>query len=150
MPASRKAEVYRLAVRLEEESYRFYEELLAAIPDRGVQNEIRFLRDEETKHKEFFNDLLGSTGAAGSAAPDIDVQQAEKELLQPMREKRDAKTLASRAEALRLGSLFERSAIRYYEQIKKGETDPEVVRGLEDVLEEERRHLKKLNIILAY
>ena len=164
MPASRNSsgpagreEIYRLAVKLEEESYRFYEELLAAVPDRGVQNEVRFLRDEELKHKEFFKGLLEGLrgrpagGAVAAAAPaEMDLLQAEKDFLQPMREKRDAKALASRAEALRLGSLFERGAVQFYERIRKGESDPEVLRGLDEVLEEERRHLKKLNIILAY
>ncbi len=148
--SSNRAGIYRLAVMLEEESYRFYDELLAATPDRGIQNEIRFLRDEEAKHKTFFEDLLRKTGAAGGAPSDVDVKKAEQEFLQPMRQKRDVKALGSRAEALRLGSQFERGAVQFYEQIRKGETDAELLRGLDDVIDEEKRHLKKLNIILAY
>ncbi len=145
-----KAEIYRLAVKLEEESYRFYEELLNATPDRGIQNEVRFLRDEEVQHKAFFEELLQAAGPADEAPRGLDLKKAEQEFLLPMKQQRDAKTLASRSEALRLGSQFERGAIQFYEQIKKGETDAEVIRGLDDVLEEEKRHLKKLNVILAY
>jgi rubrerythrin len=154
-PSSR-AGAYQLAVALEEKSYQFYDGLAAVIPDTGIRNEILFLRDEEQKHKDYFENLLqgaareekGPPRGAALGAPDLPL--IEREVLQPMQEALKEGAFPGRTEALRLGVRFEQATIRFFRQLRESEADESVRQALDRILEEEDRHLRKLNIILAY
>jgi rubrerythrin len=144
-----RSDVYRLAIEMEESSYGYYNELADTTEDRGVRNEILYLRDEEEKHRDFFRGLQKKAGGSGEAGG-IDPGLIESEVIRPMQQARDEGTVSNRSAALRLGVRFEEITIRFYEAIRAAETDPGVLKSLDAVLEEERRHRQKLNVILAY
>ncbi|TFG61778.1 MAG: hypothetical protein E4H36_09590, partial [Spirochaetales bacterium] len=48
------AEAFKLAISVEEEGFKFYDDIVKNTDNVRVKNEIAYLRDEEMKHKAFF------------------------------------------------------------------------------------------------
>ncbi len=55
-----------------------------------------------------------------------------------------------RSEALKLGAQFEEKTIRFFEELKESEDDQSIRDKLNTILEQEREHLRRIRILLAY
>ena len=53
-------------------------------------------------------------------------------------------------EALKVGVILEDKSIDLFERLKKIAKDKDSVKAVKDVLKEEKKHKKRLNIIMAY
>jgi rubrerythrin len=143
-------DVFQMAVAVEQGGYDFYQKIIDQSDNPRVKNEMKYLRDEEAKHKAFFQKNLeakqSSSKKMGAAVKSL----LEKEFLAPMEEMYRSKKIAKNDEALRFGMQLEQKTIDLYEGMKKTQSDPSFLADLGTVIEEEKKHKATLNLILAY
>lgn len=144
-------DLYRMAITVEQGGFDFYDKVIERTEKPRVKNELRYLRDEEGRHKAFFQKQLAGTGAAGEKTIDPALRKLlETEFLKPMEDLFASTTMDSNAEALRFGVVIEQKTVDFYNALKRGQSDAAFLEDLEVIIEEERKHKQKLNIILAY
>ena len=149
-------DVFQMAVAVEQGGYDFYQKIIDQTDNPRVKNEMKYLRDEEAKHKAFFAKNLEakqsssvSKGAPKKMSPAVK-SLLEKEFLAPMEEMYKSKKIAKNDEALRFGMRLEQKTIDFYEGLKKTQSDPAFLKDLGTVIDEEKKHKAALNLILAY
>jgi rubrerythrin len=143
-------ELFQFAATIEQGGYDFYGRLIQASDNKRVQNELKYLRDEEAQHKAFFLGELKKKGKAEvKLNPDLNVV-LEAEFIKPLDEFYKAKKISNNQEALRFGISVEQKTIDFYTDLLKQSTDPAFQKDLDTVIEEEKKHKRKLNLILAY
>ncbi len=78
-------DVYKIAVILEDEGFKFYSKIIDAAENGRVKNEIKFLRDEVYSHKKFF---MKQVEDKNSSAMDDDNLKTfiQKEFIEPTKE----------------------------------------------------------------
>ena len=149
-------DVFQMAVAVEQGGYDFYQKIIDQTDNPRVKNEMKYLRDEEAKHKAFFEkNLEAKQGSSVSKGPSKKMSTAvksllEKEFLAPMEEMYRSKKIAKNDEALRFGMRLEQKTIDLYEGLKKTQSDPAFLADLGTIIEEEKKHKATLNLILAY
>ncbi len=143
-------EAYQFAVAIEQGGFEFYEKLIQASDNTRVNNELKYLRDEEAQHKAFFQGELRKKGKAEAAlSPGLD-KVLQEQFVRPMEEFYRAAKVSKTAEALRFGIALEQKTIDFYGDLRRQSKDPAFLRDLEAIVAEEKKHKQKLNIILAY
>jgi len=152
------AEVFRVAVEIEENGRRFYEESRKKIEDAEIKELFYHLGQQEIDHKRKFEALLAQLPPESKvptvwdphneidqyirmmAADHVFVSSAEVENC--VRRLRDA------AEALKLAIGFEKDSIIFFlsfEEAMSGEKDRQLIRSL---VKEEQEHLRRLTLEL--
>jgi rubrerythrin len=143
-------EVYRFAADIEQGGYDFYEKLIQASDNTRVKNELKFLRDEEAKHRAFFQGELRKKGKSEAALGPGLAGVLQEEFVRPMEEFYRAAKVQNIAEALRFGIALEQKTIDFYGDLRRQSREPGFLQDLDAVVAEEKKHKQKLNIILAY
>jgi len=143
-------EVYQFAVTIEQGGFDFYEKLIQACDITRVKNELKYLRDEEAQHKAFFQGELRKKGKGEVSLGAGIAGVLQEEFLKPMDDFYKAKKIAKTDEALRFGVAVEQKTIDFYGDLRKQSKDAAFLKDLDAIIEEEKKHKQKLNIILAY
>jgi rubrerythrin len=143
-------DVFQLAVSVEQGGYDFYQKLIEQSDSQRAKNEMKYLRDEEAKHKAFFSSKLEAKKASGQGMGLEAKSLLDKEFLTPMAEMYKSKKITKNDEALRFGMQLEQKTIDLYEGLKKVQSDSGFLKDLDAVIEEEKKHKATLNLILAY
>jgi rubrerythrin len=144
-------DIYRMAITIEQGGFDFYNKIIDASDNQRVKNEMRFLRDEEGRHKAFFLKQLTDKGAAADKKIDPGLQKLlDSEFLTPLEDLYKGKKVGNNAEALRFGMDIEQKTVDFYSALKDRQTDAAFGKDLDVIIDEERKHKQKLNIILAY
>jgi rubrerythrin len=140
-----------MAAEMEQKGYDFYTEVIELSPERKVKNEIRFLREEEARHKTVFQDMLKKKGKSPSAklsgALDAILQR---EVIGPLAELRASKKISSNSEALNFGAAMERKSIEFYKALAALPAAAALASDMEAIIAEEEGHLRKLSVMMAY
>ena len=145
------AEAYSLAITMEEEGYKFYDKIIEQTDNVRAKNELTYLRDEEQKHKEIFEKLLRDSGQDYVKNEESDLHcWVDAEIVVPMQEALEKHLPDSSHEALKVGVILENKSIDLFERLKGISKDKDSVKAIKDVLKEEKKHKKRLNIIMAY
>jgi rubrerythrin len=144
-------DIYRMAVAIEQGGQEFYLRVIDSTDSQRIKNELRFLGDEEARHKAFFEKQLLDRGVAVDEplSPKLG-KLLEEQFLEPAEALYRSKKIASNAEALRFGMEIEQKTIDFYTALLEKQQEAEVRKDLETIIGEERKHKQKLNIILAY
>jgi rubrerythrin len=143
-------EVYQFAVAIEQGGFDFYEKLIQASDNTRVKNELKFLRDEEARHKAFFQGELRKKGGGEAVLGSGLAGVLQEEFVRPMDEFYRAAKVTKTAEALRFGIALEQKTIDFYGDLRKQSKDAAFLKDLDAIIAEENKHKQKLNIILAY
>ena len=143
-------EVFQFAATIEQGGFDFYVTLIAACDNIRVKNELKFLRDEEAQHKAFFLGELKKKGKGEVALSPGLKGVLDAEFVGPMDEFYKAKKIARTDEALRFGAELEQKTIDFYAGLRKQTGDAAFLKDLDAIIEEEKKHKRKLNIIMAY
>lgn len=61
-----------------------------------------------------------------------------------------SKKIGNNQEALRFGMTVEQKTIDFYGDLRRQSQDPGFLKDLDAIVEQEKKHKQKLNIILAY
>jgi rubrerythrin len=143
-------DIYRMAITVEQGGFDFYNKIIEGSDNQRVKNELAFLRDEEARHKAFFqNQLAGKGSTEKKISPELQ-KLLEAEFLRPLDELYKSKKIGSNAEALRFGMDIEQKTVDFYIALREKRADPAFRKDLDVIIDEERKHKQKLNIILAY
>ncbi len=142
-------DLYQLAVAMERKGNEFYARLMEQSSRDQVKNELRFLRDEEEEHQRYFEGELARRGKGpGSPGPELDAL-LEKEFLEPMKARFQAKAPLDVKAALRFGLELEQKSIDFYNALKAAHA-PAVAGDLDAIIAQEEKHKRKIKIILAF
>jgi rubrerythrin len=134
----------------EDIGFDFYNRIIEGSDNQRVKNEMAFLRDEEARHKAFFQKQLAGKGSTEKKiSPELQ-KLLDAEFLKPMDELYRTKRIGSNAEALRFGMDIEQKTVDFYTALKEKQNDPAFGKDLDVIIDEERKHKQKLNLILAY
>jgi rubrerythrin len=143
-------ELFQFAATIEQGGYDFYARLIQASDNKRVQNELKFLRDEEAQHKAFFlGELMKKGKTEVRLNPGLNMV-LETEFIKPLDEFYKANKIGNNQEALRFGVSVEQKTIDFYTALRRQSADPSFLKDLDLIIGEEQKHKQKLNIILAY
>ncbi len=112
-------DLLQMAVLVEQKGYDFYSAVIEKSPERRVKNEIRFLREEEARHKVLFQEMLKKKGksASGRLSAALDAL-LRREFTDPLEELISSKKIESNAEALKFGVSMEQKIVDFYAVLK--------------------------------
>ena len=144
-------DLLQMAVLMEQKGYDFYSAVIEKSPERRVKNEIRFLREEEARHKTLFQGMLKKKGksASGRLPPALEAI-LRRELTEPMEELISSKKIESSEEALKFGLSMEQKVVDFYAALKDRPGAEVLATDLATVSAEDQAHVSKLNGMLSY
>jgi len=140
------AEIYDLGIRIEKNGEKFYRDAMKQAWSAPIVDMLKRLAEEEVKHVDFFekrvdalkqkreNPLLDEMGA--SMLKDILGNQTFS------LKDTDVSTIRTVNELVAIAIEFEKDTILFYEMVGSFMTDEESRRELEEIIEEEERHVK--------
>lgn len=133
------------AIKREEEAYAFYSGLLKTVTDTTAQETLKFLANEETKHREFLiNYRDGKTGGKSLRMSDVvDYKIAEyidAPDIQKNMESRDVYLVAAHREL---------NSYNFYKSLSDAQPDGEVKDMLLRMANEELKHKEKVEYLYA-
>jgi len=140
------AEVYDLGIRIEKNGEKFYRDALEQTWSKPIADMLRLLAEEEVKHVDFFvkrmdglkekreNPFLDEMGS--SMLKDILGNQTFS------LKDRDVSKIRSVEELVALAIEFEKDTILFYEMVGSFITDEKARGELEEIIEEEERHVR--------
>lgn len=144
-------DIYRMAIAVEQSGFDFYSRIVETSNNQRVKNELKFLRDEEVRHKAFFEKQLAAKAAVEDKPVSIDLRKLlETEFLEPMENLYRRKKVKNNVEALRFGMDLEQKTVDFYLALRARQNDEAFRKDLEIIIDEERRHKQKLSILLAH
>jgi rubrerythrin len=140
-----------MAAVMEQKGYDFYTEVIELSPERKVKNEIRFLREEEARHKTLFQDMLKKKGksASGKVSAALD-EILRREVLLPLEELLSSKKIESNSDALKFGAAMEQKSIEFYTALAALPGAAALGADLAAIITEEEGHKRKLAVMMAY
>jgi rubrerythrin len=145
------AEALSLAIEAEKEGYNFYNKIIEGTSEKRVKNELEYLRDEEMKHEALFKKILRDKNLKAVVNENSDLScWVKAEIIEPMQEAIKNHKPDSSAEALKVGLQLENKSIEMFQLLKDASDGKESKEAIETILNEEKKHRKKLNIIMAY
>ncbi|MEE9306688.1 MAG: ferritin family protein [Spirochaetia bacterium] len=144
-------DMYQVAVHIEQGGYDFYSQIIERSENPQVKNEVITLREEEAKHKIFFQEQLKSRGLVASAELSGELRSwLDREFVKPMEQVLSNRDLTKNQQALQLGVRLEQKTIDLYESLKAQSSEMRVLEDLQAIIDEEYKHKRKLNLLLAY
>ncbi len=143
-------ELFQFAATIEQGGFDFYSRLIQASDNKRVANELKFLRDEEAQHRTFFLGELKKKGKSEVAISPALNAVLEAEFLKPLEEFYKSQKISNNQEALRFGITVEQKTIDFYGDLRRQSRDPGLLKDLDVIVEQEKKHKEKLNLILAY
>jgi rubrerythrin len=143
-------ELFQFAATIEQGGFDFYDRFIQASDNKRVSNELKFLRDEEAQHKAFFLGELQKKGKSEVAVSPALNAVLQAEFIKPLEEFYQSKKISNNQEALLFGMTVEQKTIDFYGDLRRQSQDPGFLKDLDAIIEQEKKHKQKLNIILAY
>ncbi len=145
-------EVLIIAIRLEEDGIEFYRAASQKAHSKHLRDVLNILADQETEHKMTFQAIGENTGlhlTHGHHSTRISRQNIQSLIeagIFPLPEEREAAmaSLHSAAQALRFGVKVEKGSIVFYESAAKSTKWQDVRIALNEIVDQERQHLRLL------
>lgn len=152
------ADVFQVAVQIEENGKKFYEQSLTCIDDPEVKKLFEELAREEMEHKKKFESLLAELPKEAATPTVFDPENKEAEYIQMMADQHvfakggsvDSKVceLKEMEDALRLAIDFEKDSVIFFLSMQEA-TDTRKGKELISLLvKEEQEHLRRLSVEL--
>jgi rubrerythrin len=152
-------EVFKIAIKIEENGRLFYEKVAAMpFPDM-IKKLFQDLGGEELHHEAVFKKLMGELPPAATAAtvwdPDNELDQYLKMMADqhvfnrpPAEIETMLKSVASPIDAVKMAIGFEKDTIVLFLELTESSDTDESKAQIRQLLDEERKHVKKLTDIL--
>ena len=144
-------EIYDLAIRIEKNGELFYRKAMERFPNEGLRSMLTRLADDEVRHEEFF---AGKKEALGLTPEDPAIEAAASAILQEILgdqtfslKEADPADLKSEKDLLNLAVEFEKDTILFYEMLTPLVTGSQALNGLEEIVQEEKRHIEMLQVL---
>lgn len=141
-------EGYEKAVKIEEAGIALYSRLVALLPDGSQeQEEIEFLLEQETYHRSFYEEEMEKYPPARDREGEDKLSGTEK-VLEEVEAALSRGTPGSAREALLLGIKLEKGSIAYFQRLSKNAPPGYLKKTIKRILQEEKEHLQRLNLLL--
>jgi len=143
-------QAYKAAIKMEKDGIQFYKDLLKQIKDQDARQEIDFLIEQELGHLKTFQDLLDKEKEIADDPFEEDdiVNYMHAKVFDYSQEKTTTQKMDHRHSALEEAMNMERRSIVFYEGCLGQTKIPEARQVLANILEEEKKHLKKFAELL--
>jgi rubrerythrin len=144
-------EIYDLASRIEKNGEKFYREARKRVSDEGLKSILTRLADDEVKHEEFFR---RKKAALVLNPENPEMEEAASAILQgilgeqtfSLKEANPA-DLKTEKELIDLAVEFEKDTVLFYEMLTPLALRNETLKGLEEIIQEEKRHIEILQAL---
>ncbi len=141
-------EIYDLAIRIERNGGQFYRKAREEVTDEDLKSVLSRLADDESKHEEFF---AKKKQLVRFKPQDPEMEEAASAVLQAilgdqtfsLKEANPA-DIKSEEELIKLAIEFEEDTILFYEMLSPLVTRDQTLKGLEEIVQEEKRHIQEL------
>ncbi len=144
-------DLLQMAVLIEQKGYDFYSAVIEKSPERRVKNEIRFLREEEARHKTLFQEMLKKKGKSASGKLSAALEALlRSEFTSPFDELISSKKIESSEDALKFGVSMEQKILDFYAVLRDLPGASPLAADLATVNAEDQAHVDKLNGMLSY
>lgn len=142
-------EVLKMAVRIEENGERYYRRAMKLQKDAQLREILQDLAEDESRHGKWFEEMRARLSA--QEGEERWVREVSGELLQSMIGEQtfslkevDPAQLDSVEKILETALEFEKDSILFYEMLTGFMDEGESARALQEILEEEKRHVAVL------
>lgn len=148
-------ETLKIAIEIEKNGREFYEGMLEVTDDPEIDEVFRDLANQEVKHRETFEEMLGDVEA--EEGPDLNSllygeledsylnALADSKIFTPANENiEEAREADNRDELLSIAISLEKDTILYYYEILQNAKKSEDQDIIMDVIDEEKAHVKRL------
>jgi rubrerythrin len=141
-------EIYDLAIRIEKNGELFYRKAIKEFPNEGLKSMLARLADDEVKHEEFF---ARKKEALRVEPKNPEVEETASAILQGILgdqtfslKEADPADLKSEKDLLTLAIEFEKDTVLFYEMLTPLVTQNQTLKGLEEIVQEEKCHIEML------
>jgi rubrerythrin len=144
-------EIVRIAVRIEKNGEKTYREAAAYLKDAPLKKLLEWMADEEALHVKWFEDFLQDLGKSDSPMEEALPQELLEEILDRRifsLEEVDFRQVENRDDLIRTSIEFEEDTVLFYEMLQSFIKETNVVEALEQIIAEERNHIRKFQEFL--
>jgi len=142
------AEIIELAIRIEKNGEKVYRNAQEKVPDLSIVTMLQQLADEEMEHSKWFADLKEKAEIITS---DPELEAMGGSILKSVLGDQafsitdvDFSKMEDRRKLLETALEFEEDTILFYELLGTFMGEEESLQGLQKIIEEEKRHVRKL------
>ena len=144
-------EICDLGMRIEKNGELFYRKAIKEFPNEALKSLLTRLADDEVKHQEFFT---RKKEALKDKPEDPEMEETASAILQnilgeqtfSLKEANPA-DLKNEADLLNLAIEFEKDTVLFYEMLTPLVTGSQALNGLEEIVQEEKRHIEMLQAL---
>lgn len=129
---------FEFALQMELDGKEYYDKLAAETPVAGLRTIFTRLADDERKHYDTI--LALQAGAGGTMADSTVLDEAKNLFRQLMDDKGMAASMAKSLDGYRHAMENEANSVQLYENMAKKEENPDTVKILLRIVEEEKKH----------
>jgi rubrerythrin len=144
-------EIYDLGIRIEKNGELFYRKAIKRFSDERLKSLLARLADDEVKHQEFF---AKKKEALKDKPEDPEMEETASAILQNILgdqtfslKETNPSDLKSEEELLNLAIEFEKDTVIFYEMLTPLVTGSQTLNGLEEIVQEEKRHIEMLQAL---
>ena len=144
-------EIYDLGIRIEKNGELFYRKAIKEFPNEGLKSLLTRLADDEVRHQEFFT---RKKEALKDTPEDPEMEETASAILQNILgdqtfslKETNPSDLKSEEELLNLAIEFEKDTVIFYEMLTPLLTGSQALSGLEEIVQEEKRHIEMLQAL---
>jgi rubrerythrin len=152
-------EILKMAISVEEDGEQFYQKCVAANSEPQVKKIFSKLAQQEREHQNYFKKLLKDFDEADSSiSREYLYQEITSDYLKslvdnqvfPDEEEATDEIAANLAEAIEVGIEAEKNSILLYQELVDTEKEPQTIKALKKLVEEEKDHLVRLKNLKKY
>jgi rubrerythrin len=143
------SEIFDIAIRLEENGERIYRHALNYVSDPSLKETLTWLADQENQHRRRFAEMKDSMKAGSGDRWAEEMSTAI--LLGSVQhhafslEEVDFESVQDERELIMIAAEFEEDGIMFYEIIRSFVSDADIIEVLDEIIDEERKHLAFLH-----
>lgn len=143
-------QAYKTAVHMEQESIRFYQDILGQVKDAEARRDVEFLIGQEREHLKTFEDLLGyvKKGTGDEFEEDDIASYVSSHVFDRSLEKEVQAKAEHRHTILEEAMNMEKRSIVFYQVCHENSSDPHARGAFEKIAREEKKHLEKFGKLL--
>lgn len=141
-------EIIDLAIQIEKNGEKSYRKAQNEASDISLSSMLKWLADDEAEHEKYF---INMKKTIDEKIEDPRLEEMGKEILSSVlgeqafsMDDADFNKIGNLKMLLELSLEFEKDTILFYEMIKDFIDDNEVIDGIEKIIEEENKHVEKL------
>lgn len=141
-------EIIDLAIQIERNGEKSYRKAQDEVSDISISSMLKWLADDEAEHEKWFVDMKKKID---EKVEDPRLEEMGKEILTSVlgeqafsMDDADFKNIDNIKSLLELSLEFEKDTILFYEMIKDFIDDSKVIDGIDKIIAEENKHVKKL------